>query len=348
MISWKSLALHLTLLGLAAALAVMVWTKEDAPRAAKRAEVQVWSGSPDKISSIEFESEDKKVRIEPKKDSQGAWYVGHVDKTITARTSPSPHDSPDGGAAADAGPGLATKHESSVFVGVEQAKKLAESLAPMMALRAIGKVEDARIDEFGLDKPAGTLRVTVDGKQHVLTIGGTTPGGADRYARLESGDVYAIPGSIAQNLMFADSRLVERELHGFEPDEVARVKVRRGDQTRELVRMEDKKDGWADAASPGTLNETVGNWMTKLGRLRITEYVEKPSPEPAADSAVVSVEYLAKGGRKLGQIELYKGPPAPNSGKPTYLVRSEQTRWFAQVIPSTAEQVEQDLGSVLK
>ncbi|MCA9592655.1 MAG: DUF4340 domain-containing protein [Myxococcales bacterium] len=349
MISWKSLALHLTLLGIAAVVAVMVWTKEDAPKAAKRAEVEVWSGRPEQISSIEFESKDKKVRIEPKKDKNGDWYVGHVDKTVTVRTPPSPHGGPDGGLdGGPEGPGLESKKESVVFVGVEQAHKLAESLAPLMALRAIGKVEDARKEEFGFDKPEGTLRVTVSGKQHVLTLGGTTPGGADRYAQLDSGEVYAVPGSIAQNLMFADSRLVERELHGFKPDEVGKVKIEQGGKSRELVRMDDKRDGWADAAAPGTLDETAGNWMTKLGRLRITQYVEKPTPEPAPGRALVSVKYLAKGGHELGHIELYKGPPAASSGKPTYLVQTEQTRWYAEVIPSTAEQVEQDLSSVVK
>ena len=34
--------------------------------------------------------------------------------------------------------------------------------------------------------------------------------------------------------------------------------------------------------------------------------------------------------------------------KPQYLVRTENTRWYAEVLASTAEQVEQDLASLFK
>ncbi len=244
--------------------------------------------------------------------------------------------------------------ETSTFVSVEQAHKLAESLAPLYAFRSVGKIEDSRAEEFGLHKPEGTLRVKLDGKERSLVIGGTTPGGADRYAKLDNGEVYAIPGSIAQNVMFAESRLVERELHGFEPEEATRARIVKGEQSRELVRIEDKKDGWATASSPGVLDETAGNWMTKLGRLRVMSYVENPRKPVAPEDLVVRVEYFDKGS-EIGFLELVKLPPkmpaAPSeAGKPKaeYLVRTENTRWYAEVLASTAEQVEQDLASVLK
>jgi hypothetical protein len=218
------------------------------------------------------------------------------------------------------------KRETSTFVSVEQAHKLAESLAPLYAFRSVGKIEDSRAEEFGLHKPEGTLRVKLDGKERSLVIGGTTPGGADRYARLDTGEVYAIPGSIAQNVMFAESRLVERELHGFEPEEATRARIVKGEQSRELVRIEDKKDGWATASSPGVLDETAGNWMTKLGRLRVMSYVENPRKPVAPEDLVVRVEYFDKGS-EVGFLELVKLPPklpAPSKpqAKADYLVRT--------------------------
>lgn len=345
MISYKGLASHLVLLGVAGTLAALVWTKEDAPRAAKEAAVEVWGGSPASFAELSFESADRKVSLEARKDSHGAWFVGKVDKTVKP---PTPHP-PVGDAGADAAPPPAPlpKTETVRFVGVGQAQKLVESLAPLMALRALGTIEPARAEEFGFDKPEGTLRVKIGGTQHVLELGGTTPGGGDRYARLgEGGAVFAIPGSVAQNLMFAESRLIERELHGFEDDEVQRLVVEKGDQRREFVRVDDKKEAWASADSPASQDETATNWVTKLGRLRISEYVENPSPAPGPSSLVVSVRYQGKGGRDLGQLELHK-LAAPGQ-KPTFLAKSEHTRWFAEVLSSTAEQVEQDLPSVLK
>ena len=58
------------------------------------------------------------------------------------------------------------------------------------------------------------------------------------------------------------------------------------------------------------------------------------------------IDFCCKGGRKLGFLELYKA--AGEGGKPKFLVKTEHTRWYAEVIASAAEQVEQDLGSVVK
>lgn len=347
MMGWRSLSLHWIAFGVAAALALYVWTRKD-PAPSQKAEVEVWGGSAERLDKISFEAENRSVRLEKRKDKNGLWFVGTVDKTTEVR----PPAQPDAGldaAAGDAGavlPPAEKKKETTTFVSVTQGKKLAESLAPLMALRRLGRIEDARNEEFGFDKPEGTLRVSIDGKEHTLVLGGSTPGGGDRYVKDGSGEAYAVPGSIAQNLLFAESRLVERDLHGYEADELKSVKITKGTLARELVRLEEKKEGWADAATPGQLDETAGNWMSKLERLRISTFVEQPKDPLTPDAEVVRVELLAKGGRSLGFTELYKVPG--EGAKPKYLVRTEHTRWYAEVLASVAEQVEQDLGSVLK
>jgi hypothetical protein len=346
----RALIVHLALLGAATALAAHIWTREDTAHGEKRDQVEVWGGKPDDIKEISFESADRRVHLETRKDSRGRWYVGTVDKSVEVRPPRPPGDA--GADAQPAAPPAEKKRETSAFVSVDQAAKLADSLAPLYAFRAVGKIDDSRAEEFGLHKPEGTLRVKLDGKERSLVIGGTTPGGADRYAKLDTGEVYAIAGSIAQNMMFAESRLVERELHGFEPAELTRARISKGDQSRELLRLEDKKDGWANASSPGVLDETAGNWMTKLGRLRVMSYVETPSKPVGPEDLVVRVEYFDKG-RQIGFLELVKLPPKPATAEPgkpkaDFLVRTENTRWYAEVLASTAEQVEQDLASVLK
>lgn len=351
MISWRALSAHLIVLGLAAALALMVWTRKDPRATSQKADVLVWSGSADAVQLITFESEERSVRLEARRDSFGQWFVGTVEKTVTAKP-PTPHgrDAGAGEGGAEAGapstPPAEKKKETSTFVAVEQGKKLAESLAPLMALRKLGKLDDSRAEEFGLSKPEGTLRVTLDGRQHTLILGGATPGGGDRYAKHgESGEVFAIAGNVAQNLLFAESRLVERELHGFEIAEVKSVKVHRAERVRDLVRLAEKKDGWADASSPTVLDETAGNWMSKLDRLRVTTYLEKPTLPLSPESAIARVEYLGKG-KALGFLELYKLPG--EGAKASYLVRTEQSRWYAEVLAGAAEQIEQDLASVVK
>ncbi len=337
---------------MAGALATHIWTRDEKPRAERGDQVEVWGGKASDVSEIHFEGENRKVSLSARKDKLGAWFVGHVEKTVEVRPPPTRP----GDAGADAAPPpqqpAEKKHEKSSFVSVEQGEKLAESLAPLLAYRAVGKIDDSRAEEFGLAKPEGTVRVKINGSERSFVIGGTTPGGADRYARLDSGEVYAIPGSIAQNLMFAESRLIERELHGYRPEEVKRARIVKGEQSRELVRLEDKKDGWARSESPGVLDETAGNWMTKIERLRPMSYVETPSKNVGPEDLIVRVEYF-ENGSELGHLELVKLPSlelAKEPGKPKaqYLVKTEHTRWYAEVLASTAEQVEQDLASVLK
>jgi hypothetical protein len=260
-----------------------------------------------------------------------------VDKD---EASPAP---PAHGAEASVTPSV-PKHTTVRFVAVKAAGELLKALAPLHALRAVGKVEGTRAEEFGLDKPEGTLKLTIDGKLQSLVIGSATPGGSERYAKAGSGDVFAISGDVVQSLLYAESRLPERDLEPFKPEEVTRVRVSKGNKTRELTRVPDKKEGWADGSTPTKLDETAGNWMTKLGRLHVQDWVEKPTQPLAPDNTVMHVEYFA-GAKALGSLELYKVPAEKGN---EYLARSEYGRWYARVVTSSAEQVDQDLASIVK
>ena len=336
---FKGLLVHLALLGVAGVVALGVWTRDDqAQMAAKPTDVEVWSGGPDSVTALSFESSTRKVRIEPKKDALGRWYVGTVDKDEPSIVQP-PHGAADAGA-----PPNATKHETVRFVGVKAADEFIKALAPLRAIRAVGKIQGARAEEFGLDKPDGTLKITVGGKEQSLVIGAAAPAGSERYAKSPAGDVYAISGDVVQNLQFAETRLVERDLQDFKPDAVSNVKVSKGSKSRELTRVPEKVEGWGDVATPTKLDETAGNWMAKLGRLHVQDWVEKPSTPPGPDNLVVTVAYFA-GKKPLGTLELYKLPAERGN---EYLARTAYGRWYARVVLSSAEQVDQDVASVLK
>jgi hypothetical protein len=341
----RDLVYHVGLLGLAAVLAIAVWTKDDEAPKPDVEQVQVWGGSPAGVQKITFEGSNRKVRMEAKQDGQGSYYVTTVDKEeINAPQAHDPHDGHGHDAKPDV-PKTPGKKEQLVFIAVKQAEELVKQLAPLKALRAVGKIDDKRAEEFGFDKPEGTLKVTLGGREHALVIGGATPGGVERYAKyLANNEVFAVPGEIAQNLLFAEARLIERELHGFKMEDVTRVQVSKGQKSRELTRVKDKTEGWADPSKPDKLDETAGNWMAKLGRLRVQEYVEKPSKPLKPEEAVVRVDYF-EGKKNIGFIELFKLPGEKGN---EFLARTEYGRWFVKVLTSNAEQVENDLGSVLK
>lgn len=332
----RGLFVHVGLFVLASASAVAVWTRDEQPKALVQTEATVWSGRPADVAKVVFEGKNRKVSLESKSDKLGAYYLGTLEREATP-----PPANPDAGAPPPA-PGSKTKTD---FVGVGVAQKLVESLAPLKALRALGRIPEDRAAEFGLAEPEGTLTVTIGGAERKLVLGGTTPGGGDRYVREpQTGETYVIDGGAMRDLDTAESRLVERDLHGWKEAEVSTAELSAGGKKRQIVRGgPEGKRFWADPAAADQKDETAANFMAKLDRLRPTDYV---TSEPAGKSEVLRVEYAA--GSSLGFLELVRVPAADPAGKPDYFVRTERTRLYAKVPAQTAEQVEQDLGSILK
>jgi len=337
----KTLGVHLGLLGVAGALALWVYEGGAQVDTTKAQQVELWDGQPEAIESIVYDTKLRDVNVQPRKDDQGRWFVVRVDREAPAAPPHVP-----GHGAPPPPPPAAGKRDKLAFVGVKEVEALTKKLAPLMATRAVGKVDAKRAADYGLDKPEGTLKVKIGGKERVLTFGAQAPGGGERYAKYAaSGEVFAIDNDIFQALQLADSRLMERGLHGFDFQDVSRITVSRAGKSRTAVRVPEKRDAWADAASPAKLDETLGNWISKLDRLHVNEYVEKPVTLPRPEDLVVRVEYFTAS-KSVGFLELFKIPGAEKGSE--YLARTEQSRWFTQVLSSAAEQVDQDLGALLK
>jgi hypothetical protein len=342
----RSFFVHLGLVVVAALFAVLVWTRDEKASALAVADVTVWTGRAEDVERIAFEGKSKTVVLEAKTDKEGRYFVGTTERKTTppAEKPKDPHQDPGDEAQEDAPPAEPTI-KTTTFVSVAAGNKLAEAIAPLKALRSIGRIADDRAAEFGLAEPEGTLTVKMRGAERKLVLGGATPGGADRYARDEAtGEVYAIKGDIYRDLDTAESRLLERDLHEWKDVDLAKARVIAGDKRREIVRSGDEgKKFWADPASPEQIDETVGNWMSKLDRLRPTEYV---AAAPEQKEVVARVEYTGRSGDS-GFVELVKGPPG-TSGKPDYFLVTERTRLYGKVPAGVAEQVEQDVGAVVK
>ena len=344
----RSLGLHAVLFIAASALGLRAWTAEDEPNK-KSVAAELWTGRVNDLSRIEYRTDKKVVTLEPKEDGDGRYYIGSIEPLAPEKPKAS---APDAGAPPASPHGRPPEPESSEpkrFISLAKGAELAESLATLKATRVLGKIAPERIPDFGFDKTdLGTLKVTVGGKEHTLAFGEKTPGGSDRYVRdTETGEAYVIAGLIGNDLTAADNRLIEREFHDFGDERVAKVVLKGATGTREVVRHAVEKDFWARPESPDTKDETVSNWMTKVDRLRVTTYVEPLDPEPKPEDQVAVVEYFNDRGRKLGYLELVRRPNKDAKEKPDYVARSERTRWHATVLKSTAEQIEQDLASVL-
>jgi hypothetical protein len=339
----RSISLHGALFVAAAALGLRVWTAEDEPNK-KAVAAELWSGRISDLQRIEFRTDKKLVSIEPKEDTLGRYYVGS-----TQNLKPPPTASTGADAGAPTPAAAAVDETPKRFISSSKSDDLAKSLVTLKASRVLGKLNKERLGEFGLEKnDQGTLEVVLAGKKHTLTLGEKTPGGSDRYVQNpETGEAYVIAGSIANDLQSADSRLVERDFHDFGDVKIVKVVLRAGDKSREIVRHAEEKDFWSHPESPETKDETVSNWMTKIDRLKVTNYVEALEPAAKPEDQVVRVEYQGEGGKQLGYLELLRRASADPKEKTEYLARSEHSRWYATVLRSTGEQIDQDLASVL-
>lgn len=333
----RRLGVHIALL-LIAAVTAYTQSLPDNPEARelKPGEVQMWGGGPDDVSEVVFETPRKVIKLTGKSDAAGRWYLGTLEPGVGG----------DEADEADAGPHKKPEPkaiEPATFPSITVAKQLVAKLAPMRAMRAVGEIAPEREAEFELDKPKGTLTVTVSGTTHKLVVGGSTPGSGGRYVRDDaSKQVYIIDAAIVRDLEGGSGRLSESSLHEFKTSDPVAATVAAGGEKKQLVRGgTDAARFWADAAAPETNDETAANWLQKVDRLRPVEYLDTL---PEAATSIVRVEYRGEAG-ELGFVELHRY--TGEDGKKEYAITTEHLRMPATVARRTGEQVEDDLGALI-
>ena len=317
--------MHLAVFVVAAVVGLTVWTKDKKPKA-NLGDVVVWQGRSADVERVVYVDKKRKVELVAKSDKAGRYFEGKLERLAAVPGAP------DGDV------------KTIAFVSVGSAEKLAEGLGQLRAFRALGRVPDTRLEEFGLHEEAGTLEVTVAGKVRKLTLGGSTSGGGDRYVKLaDTGEAFAIEGDLVRDLENAEVRLVERDLHEWKENEVSSAKLVAGARSRDVVRggAVEGKRFWADAGSPEQQDETIGNTMAKLDKLRPTEFAAEAPP---GAEVVLRVDY-AQGSKPLGYLELSR---VPGEGKPSYYVTTERLRRWGKIPSQLGEQVEQDVGTLLR
>ncbi len=338
----RGLWMHGAILALAAGFAYRTWTY-DASKAPKHGETELWPGTPDQIREVRFETKGGSLSLVPRQDSNGRYFVGTVKKTAPPEPPKPSAAQSIGGKDVPAAPPAEPK--TAYFVATKDGEAFLGSLAPLHALRVLGKIADADKAEFGFDKKEGTLTLVTD-KERTLIFGGETPGGSDYYAKDEAtGDAYVISGAIVRDLTNADQRLVEHKLHAWDDSDAKRVKITADGVTREFIRSAAAKSAWTKPSAPNDKDETATNWLAKIERVRTTSYDGQTlNPPPAAGDVFLHIEYFDSR-KPIGFLELVRRHG--DGDKIDYVVKTEQTRWYAGVIRSQIEQIEQDMKSVV-
>ncbi|HNN95296.1 MAG TPA: DUF4340 domain-containing protein [Pseudomonadota bacterium] len=250
------------------------------------------------------------------------------------------------------------------FRGNEQADKLFEQFAPMRVVRALGSITEAKAKELGLDASKKKLTVVAKGQTYVFALGQNSYGAGDVYARDSQGQAFLLAHRLVSDFEFAESRLMERRMHRFERSEFDRIEVEvvtaAGAKKRTLVqknRQDNANFDFADGSTPDKRDDTLKNWVDKILRMAINDYVpqgEEPKTPNATAGAPLSGEVLKlrffDGGKELGfaSFSRYPAPApamvtaAPPQQQQDYFARTETTIGLVRLLAVTAESALQD------
>lgn len=328
----RSIAAHAILAVGGLVLAYMVWT-DDAPEVSPD-EVTVLECQPGSVERVELRTEEKDVTLElrPEGDARVAWF------TVVRR--------PENG-----------EPTTERFVGAREAtNEWLEQIAPLRAKRSLGELTREQLEQVELANPEGRLTIACSGQRTTYQLGGRSYGSGDRYLRAESGGpVYLVGADRLSPLESAEFRLMERSLHTFEWRDVVALNLRAFDHQKRLLqhnRLDEQRAEWVDAEEPERRNETYGNWMSRFPRLRVQSYLA-PDASPGADlqqedmsvapQPVMRIDYEGERGSRLGFLEMQR----VDATSLAYYVRTETTRSWVRVPTSVAQQIEEDLRSML-
>jgi len=310
-------------------LAYLVWT-DDSPEVSPD-EVTITPCDADDVTRVALTTEEKDVTLELRGegDDRVAWL------TVVRRPAEG-------------------EPTTERFVGSDAVTEWLAGAAPLRARRSLGELSAEQLGRVGLDEPEGTLAFRCGGSSASFQMGGRAYGNGDRYLRAErGGPVYLVASDKLAPLESAEFRLMERQLHTFEWREVVSLRLAAFDQQRELLqhnRLDEARAEWVDARTPDRRDETFGNWLSRFPRLRVQSYLD-PEAQPGSElegmsvspERVMRVEYRGARG-ELGFLELSR---VTGASELTYYARSETTRSWVKVPSSVAQQIEDDLRSML-
>lgn len=349
----KAVVVHFVLATLGLGAAYRVWSAPEGAEETDDASVVVVDCEPKDLASIQLTTEQGTFLIEKKTADGDAFWWGVVTRTPEK--------------------GDASSESFAVSSKIDEYFKVA---APMRAVRNLGEVDGELAKEIELADAKTQFALTCGDKSHTFDVGIAASGSADRYLRKQGGGpVYLVKRELIEKIERADSQLMQRQLTDHEDRDVENLVVKALGAEAKLLhhnRLDSKKAEWVDAAKPDQRNELYGNWLSRVGRLSISEYLapeQKPgdekknqptpsvptqpdagapstdavSPQSDALTSIATLRYLDENGKLLGEVELAR----VGEDKADYYARSSATRAWVRVLNSVGRQVEGDLPMIV-
>lgn len=234
-----------------------------------------------------------------------------------------------------------TELKTSRFKAGSAAEKLLTDLAPLMAIRELEGVDDAKLETFGLKAPETTVTIETASGTTTLELGGETYGTKDRYVRnRDTGRVYVVKDEAFKTLKFANTRLPEKQLVAAKPEEIETVALGQGGATASWTQKnrEDKTAAYWEREGSGK-DETFDNWFEKFSKVKATGFAQEgdvpADAQPAFDLTVRATGKPAETVRFLQAGD-------------DWFATSESLRGTVKLPKSSAKDVADDVRDILE
>ncbi len=343
----KTVAIYSALLVVALLAAYLSWTAEEEPEVDSRNKVVLVDKTAEELESITYEEDGFSVTLEPRKDAHGEYVWADTKRLKTPEPAKDPSSNPhDHDAGVPDEPAPAAKPEETVrsFKTGNKGESVVEALAPFRALRKLEGASKEREASFGLDDPRGTLTLKYSGLEKSYDVGGEGYGHRDIYVRDKAdGAIYLVEANTIRPLRYADSRMTEKEFHGYPRSEVKELIISDGTSRIEAVqknRDDQSKRMWVPRGED-IRTVPLETWIQKFERTRGTGYA-KPGEAEGADK-VLSVKVVGEKGATT--VDLLRGQT--EQGDPMWYMRSEFTRGAIQIPTALGLDLSTDFPTVV-
>jgi hypothetical protein len=263
---------------------------------------------------------------------------------------PGEKDGEPGDAAEDAEPEVEEVIEYdeaiTVFKAGDAGVKLATSLSPMLAIRRLDQVDDAKLESIGLKAPTDFIEVTRKGRVVKLELGGEVYGTRDRYVRdVTSGNIYLVDDEVLRPLKYARTRLPDRQLWDLELQDITQVGVSDGagvSATYVHKNPDDEAKAWWMRDGGAEEKDTqVDTWMKKALTLRGTRYADPAKPLTDLQDRF-SLILETSGGKSLTVLVQQEGDTGD------FWASSAYTRGHLKLLKTATDALSDDVSAIVE
>jgi hypothetical protein len=310
----RLLGFHMAALTLAGVAAFWVYNaKENSPASSK----VVLDATSERLSKLTFDNGKRRVEAVRQQGATG-WFL-----TVAEQKD-------------------ATKYRAN-----NEFEKALDRLLPIRAERVLQSLDPLKQKQYGLDS-GRLLKLEIGNQEVSLAVGNETYGGLTNYMYQEpNGPTFLISSAVLRALDANGLRYLDRRIVSLTEKEVDRIVVTYKNTSRTLVHTRGDKapgggDTWADPDAPNQPIELYKNWMTKVFRIQVTEYLQDEStPVPVE---VMKLEYDSEG-KTVDTLEV--GSLSASDGKTDYLGRSRFTGGWVRLTRAAVEEAVADLPSAM-